>query len=159
MPQTKILLDESDIPTHWYNVVADMPNKPAPSLGPDGNPVGPDKMLAIFPMSLLEQEMSGERWIPIPEPVREAYRLWRPSPLVRATAVVGLVAYGTGNDRGAQPLGTRERVPGIHSRGESRESGCREDKDAGGLGADAPQSRSAGDPGQPAAGLGATARL
>ena len=84
MPDTKILLDESEIPTHWYNVVADMPNKPSPPLGPDGNPVGPDKMLAIFPMSLLEQEMSGERWIPIPDAVREAYRIWRPSPLFRA---------------------------------------------------------------------------
>ncbi len=84
MPQTKILLDESDIPTHWYNVVADMPNKPLPPLGPDGNPVGPDKMGAIFPMNILEQEMSAERWIAIPEPVREIYRLWRPSPLFRA---------------------------------------------------------------------------
>lgn len=84
MPDTKILLEEKDIPTHWYNVVADMPNKPSPPLGPDGNPVGPDKLLTIFPMALLEQEMSCERWIPIPEPVREAYRMWRPSPLFRA---------------------------------------------------------------------------
>ncbi|MDD4880333.1 MAG: TrpB-like pyridoxal phosphate-dependent enzyme [Gallionellaceae bacterium] len=84
MPDTKILLEENEIPTHWYNVVADMPNKPAPPLGPDGNPVGPDKLLAIFPMPILEQEMSAERWIPIPEPVREAYRMWRPSPLFRA---------------------------------------------------------------------------
>jgi pyridoxal-phosphate dependent TrpB-like enzyme len=84
MSDTKILLEEKDIPTHWYNVVADMPNKPSPPLGPDGNPVGPDQMGAIFPMSLLEQEMSGERWIPIPDAVREAYRIWRPSPLYRA---------------------------------------------------------------------------
>ncbi len=84
MPQTKILLEESDIPTHWYNVVADMPNKPLPPLGPDGQPVGPDKMGAIFPMNILEQEMSSERWIAIPEPVREIYRMWRPSPLFRA---------------------------------------------------------------------------
>ncbi len=84
MPDTKILLEENDIPTHWYNVVADMPNKPSPPLGPDGKPVGPDKLLAIFPMALLEQEMSGERWIPIPDAVREAYRMWRPSPLFRA---------------------------------------------------------------------------
>ena len=77
MPQTKILLDESDIPTHWYNVVADMPNKPAPPLGPDGKPISPEALTAIFPMSLIEQEVSAERWIPIPEPVREAYRmLW-----------------------------------------------------------------------------------
>lgn len=84
MPQTKILLEERDIPTHWYNVVADMPNKPLPPLGPDGRPVGPEKMGAIFPMNILEQEMSADRWIPIPEPVREIYRLWRPSPLFRA---------------------------------------------------------------------------
>jgi tryptophan synthase beta chain len=84
MPLTKILLEEQDIPTHWYNVVADMPNPPAPPLGPDGKPVSPDRMLAIFPRNILEQEMSRERWIPIPDEVREAYRLWRPSPLVRA---------------------------------------------------------------------------
>jgi len=82
--QTKILLDESDIPTHWYNVVADMPNPPAPPLGPDGKPIGPEALQAIFPMALIEQEVSADRWIPIPEPVREIYRLWRPSPLFRA---------------------------------------------------------------------------
>ena len=84
MPQTKILLDESEIPTHWYNVIADMPNPPPPPLGPDGKPVPPQALGAIFPEALIEQEMSGQRWIPIPEPVREIYRLWRPSPLYRA---------------------------------------------------------------------------
>ncbi len=84
MPLTKILLEEQDIPTHWYNVVADMPTPPSPPLGPDGKPVSPEQMLAIFPGNILEQEMSAERWIPIPEEVREVYRLWRPSPLVRA---------------------------------------------------------------------------
>jgi pyridoxal-phosphate dependent TrpB-like enzyme len=84
MADVKILLNESDIPTHWYNVVADMPNPPLPPLGPDGKPVGPEQMLAIFPGPLLEQEMSGERWIPIPEPVREIYRQWRPTPMFRA---------------------------------------------------------------------------
>ena len=81
---TKILLEEDDIPTHWYNVVADMPNPPTPPLGPDGQPVSPERMLAIFPGNLLEQEMSGERWIPIPDEIRTAYQLWRPSPLFRA---------------------------------------------------------------------------
>ncbi|WP_455384946.1 TrpB-like pyridoxal phosphate-dependent enzyme [Acidihalobacter prosperus] len=84
MSDTKILLPESDIPTHWYNVMADMPNPPAPPLGPDGQPVGPDALAAIFPDAVIEQEMSAERWIEIPEPVREIYRLWRPSPLFRA---------------------------------------------------------------------------
>ncbi|HEB95626.1 MAG TPA: TrpB-like pyridoxal phosphate-dependent enzyme [Sedimenticola thiotaurini] len=82
--KTKILLKEADMPTHWYNVMADMPNPPAPPLGPDGNPVTPDALGAIFPQALIEQEMSPERWIPIPEEVREVLRLWRPSPLYRA---------------------------------------------------------------------------
>jgi tryptophan synthase beta chain len=84
MPQTKILLDESEIPKHWYNVVADMPNPPTPPLGPNGQPIGPDALTAIFPNKIIEQEVSAERWIPIPEPVREALRLYRPSPLFRA---------------------------------------------------------------------------
>lgn len=81
---TRILLEENDIPTHWYNVAADLTNPPAPPLGPDGNPVGPEQMLAIFPGQILEQEMSAERWIAIPEEVREVYKIWRPSPLIRA---------------------------------------------------------------------------
>ncbi|PKO72908.1 MAG: TrpB-like pyridoxal phosphate-dependent enzyme, partial [Betaproteobacteria bacterium HGW-Betaproteobacteria-14] len=84
MSDIKILLNEADIPTHWYNVVADMPKPPLPPLAPDGNPVTPEQMLAIFPGPLLEQEMSGERWIPIPEEVREIYKQWRPSPMFRA---------------------------------------------------------------------------
>jgi tryptophan synthase beta chain len=82
--QTKIILEESDIPTHWYNVVADMPNPPPPPLGPDGQPIGPEALAPIFPMALIEQEVSAERWLPIPERVREALQLWRPSPLYRA---------------------------------------------------------------------------
>lgn len=82
--KTKILLKEEDMPTHWYNVMADMPNPPAPPLGPDGKPVGPEALAAIFPPALIEQEMSAERWIPIPEDIRDVLRLWRPSPLYRA---------------------------------------------------------------------------
>jgi pyridoxal-phosphate dependent TrpB-like enzyme len=85
MQQTRVTLEQNEIPTHWYNVVADMPNPPLPPLAPDGNPVSPEQMLAIFPGNLLEQEMSAERWIPIPEEVREIYSLWRPTPLIRAT--------------------------------------------------------------------------
>ena len=82
---TKILLPESAIPTHWYNIVADLPAPPQPVLHPATlKPVTPADMLPLFPPGLLEQEMSPERWIPIPEPVREIYKLWRPSPLFRA---------------------------------------------------------------------------
>lgn len=83
--QKKIWLPENEMPTHWYNVVADMPNPPAPPLGPDGKPVGPEALSAIFPNAIIEQEMSAERWIKIPDEVREKLLLWRPTPLVRAT--------------------------------------------------------------------------
>ena len=83
--QTKYLLGENQIPTHWYNVVADLPAPPAPVLHPaTKKPVTPQDMLPLFPPGLLEQEMSSERWIPIPDEVRRIYQLWRPSPLVRA---------------------------------------------------------------------------
>ncbi len=83
--QTKFLLGENQIPTHWYNVIADLPGPPAPVLHPGTlKPITPADMLPLFPPALLEQEMSAERWIKIPEEVREIYRLWRPSPLIRA---------------------------------------------------------------------------
>jgi tryptophan synthase beta chain len=84
MPDTKILLDEAEIPRQWYNVIADLPKPPAPPLGPDGKPIGPEALAPIFPAALIEQEVSAARWIAIPEPVRDVYRLWRPSPLYRA---------------------------------------------------------------------------
>ena len=84
MESLRFDLPQSEIPTHWYNVAADMPNPPLPALGADGKPATIEQMSAIFPMSILEQEMSTERWIPIPQEVREVYRLWRPAPLVRA---------------------------------------------------------------------------
>lgn len=83
MQSLRIYLEQDEIPTHWYNVVADL-NNPAPPLGPDGLPVPAEKMAAIFPLPLLEQEMSVARWIAIPEEVRQIYALWRPSPLCRA---------------------------------------------------------------------------
>lgn len=84
MKQTKILLPETEMPTHWYNVVADLNNPPAPPMGPDGNPLDPSAMSAIFADPIIEQEMSAERWISIPEPVREIYQQWRPTPMFRA---------------------------------------------------------------------------
>ena len=85
MTDTKILLGEEDIPTHWYNVIPDLPSPPSPYLGPDGSVVPAAAMEAIFPPAIVEQEFSDQRWIEIPGPVRDALRLWRPSPLVRAT--------------------------------------------------------------------------
>jgi pyridoxal-phosphate dependent TrpB-like enzyme len=88
-----------------------MPNPPAPPLGPDGNPVTPERMLAIFPGAILEQEMSAERWIPIPEPVREAYRIWRPAPLFRAhrlEALLGTPAHIYYKYEGVSPTGSHK---------------------------------------------------
>jgi tryptophan synthase beta chain len=82
---TKIMLSEDQIPKQWYNIIPDMPGPLAPVISPRTmQPVTPDDMLAIFPMSLIEQEMSPNRWIDIPDEVREIYKLWRPSPLFRA---------------------------------------------------------------------------
>src|SRR5207245_7151363 len=81
----KYLLDESRLPKEWYNIVADLPRPPAPVLHPGTlQPVGPADMEPLFPMSLIAQEVATERAIEIPEPVREVYRQWRPSPLFRA---------------------------------------------------------------------------
>ena len=85
MNETKILLAEKDIPDKWYNIVADMPNKPLPPLHPGTKePIGPDDLAPIFPMGLIMQEVSTEKWIEIPDEVRDIYKLWRPSPLYRA---------------------------------------------------------------------------
>src|SRR3990172_6762413 len=85
MKETKVILTEKEMPKKWYNIMADMPNKPAPPLHPGTRqPVGPEDLSPIFPMSLTEQEVSGERWVDIPEEVMEIYALWRPSPLYRA---------------------------------------------------------------------------
>ena len=81
----KYVLDENEIPKSWYNIVADLPEPPAPVMHPGtGQPVGPDDLAPLFTMAAIMQEVSAERQIDIPEPVRDIYRQWRPSPLYRA---------------------------------------------------------------------------
>ncbi len=84
MQATKILLDESEMPRQYYNIAADFPKPPSPPLGPDGKPIAPEMLAPVFPMNLIELEMSTQRWIDIPEEVQAIYKMWRPSPLVRA---------------------------------------------------------------------------
>jgi tryptophan synthase beta chain len=84
MEQIKVLLNESDIPRQWYNLAADLPTPLLPPLGPDGNPVSPDMLAPVFPMNLIEQEVSAERWIDIPEEILNILYRWRPAPLRRA---------------------------------------------------------------------------
>ncbi len=88
METKKIFLPESEMPRQWYNIAADLPTPMEPPLNPGtGEPLGPDDLAAIFPMPLIEQEVSQERWIDIPEEVMEKYVIWRPTPLYRAYAL------------------------------------------------------------------------
>jgi tryptophan synthase beta chain len=81
----KIILSDSEMPRHWYNIVADMPNKPMPPLDPATmKPIGPESLAAVFPMELIKQEVSAERYIDIPEEVLDLYMTYRPSPVFRA---------------------------------------------------------------------------
>ncbi|NJN25557.1 MAG: TrpB-like pyridoxal phosphate-dependent enzyme [Cyclobacteriaceae bacterium] len=85
MSEKKILLTEKEIPEKWYNIMADMPNKPLPPLNPaTRTPIGPEALAPIFPMGLIQQEVSAEKWIDIPEQVRDMYKIYRPTPLFRA---------------------------------------------------------------------------
>ena len=86
--QVKYVLDEEHIPKSWYNIQADLPEPLSPVLHPGtGEPIGPADLEPLFPMDLILQEVSQERDIEIPEPVRDIYRRWRPSPLYRARAL------------------------------------------------------------------------
>ncbi len=85
MAAKQIFLSDDDRVTQWYNILPDIPNGIDPPLDPETKqPVGPEKLAAVFPMGLLEQEMSDQKWIDIPEEIQEVYKIWRPSPLVRA---------------------------------------------------------------------------
>jgi tryptophan synthase beta chain len=95
MAVKQVLLPANDIPRQWYNILADI--KMNPPLGPDGNPVGPDDLAPVFPMNIIEQEVSPDRWIDIPDPVLDVLAIWRPAPLIRA-------------DRLEKALGTPARI-------------------------------------------------
>lgn len=109
---TKFILGEEQIPESWYNVAADLPNPPAPPLHPATlQPIGPEALAPLFPLELIKQEVSQERYIPIPEEVREIYRLWRPTPLVRALRLekaLGTPAQIYFKYEGASPAGSHK---------------------------------------------------
>src|ERR1700690_4152559 len=82
---TQFQLSQADIPKQWYNLLADFPEPLPPPLHPGTKqPLPPEALLAIFPENLVKQEMCPDRWVPIPEEVRDIYTLWRPTPLLRA---------------------------------------------------------------------------
>ena len=85
MKNRKITLSEKEIPDKWYNIIADMPNKPLPPLNPATlEPIGPEALAPLFPMELIKQEVTAEKWVDIPDEVRNIYSIWRPTPLYRA---------------------------------------------------------------------------
>ncbi|MBU1172088.1 MAG: TrpB-like pyridoxal phosphate-dependent enzyme [Proteobacteria bacterium] len=84
---TKITLTEDEVPRQWYNLAADLPSPMNPPLGPDGNPVTPEMLAPVFPMNIIEQEVSQERWIDIPRGILDLLYRWRPSPLHRAKSL------------------------------------------------------------------------
>lgn len=108
----KVILRDDEMPTSWYNVVPDIPNGLQPPLDPATmQPMAPEKLAAIFPMGLLEQEMSPEKSIPIPEEVQEIYKIWRPSPLVRAKNLekaLGTKAKIFFKNEGVSPVGSHK---------------------------------------------------
>lgn len=112
MGETKFLLPESKIPERWYNIIPDLPRPPAPVLHPGTKqPVGPDDLAPLFPMALIAQEVSTDRFVPIPEEVRDVYRLWRPTPLFRAVRLekaLGTPAHIYYKYEGVSPAGSHK---------------------------------------------------
>ena len=110
--QTRFILNESDLPKQWYNVLADSPVPPAPVLNPQTlEPITPEFLSVLFPMELIMQEISTDRYIDIPEEVREMYKLWRPTPLIRARRLekaLGTPAHIYYKYEGASPSGSHK---------------------------------------------------
>lgn len=107
----RVVLDESEIPRQWYNLNADFRHPMPPPVGPNGKPVTPDMLAPVFPMNLIEQEVSTERWIDIPEPVLDVLRIWRPSPLQRAKRLeqaLGTPAKIFYKNEGVSPAGSHK---------------------------------------------------
>ncbi len=126
---TKILLPEDRIPKQWYNIIPDMPGPLAPVINPQTlKPVTPDDLLPIFPMTLIEQEVSRERWIDIPDEIREIYQLWRPTPLYRARRLekaLGTPARIYYKHEGVSPAGSHKPNSAIPQAWYNKQAGIR----------------------------------
>ena len=127
--RTRFLLDETKVPKAWYNINADMPVPPQPVLHPGTlQPVTPDFLSVLFPMSLIGQEVSKERWIEIPEPVRDIYRLWRPTPMHRAIRLEKMLdtpAHIYYKYEGASPVGSHKPNTAVAQAFYNKEAGTK----------------------------------
>jgi tryptophan synthase beta chain len=111
MDQYKIELSERELPRRWYNLAADLPSPLLPPLGPDGQPIKPEMLAPVFPMNIIEQEVSRKRWIDIPEEVLQLLCMWRPSPLYRARRLeqaLGTPARIYYKNEGVSPAGSHK---------------------------------------------------
>jgi tryptophan synthase beta chain len=115
MDRRKIVLEEKDMPTQWYNIMADMPSPPPPVLHPlTKEPVGPADLAPLFAQELIMQEVSTERFIDIPEELQEIFHIWRPTPLVRARRlekVLDTPAHIYYKWEGVSPAGSHKPTP------------------------------------------------
>ncbi|TDP92827.1 TrpB-like pyridoxal phosphate-dependent enzyme [Labedaea rhizosphaerae] len=127
--QTKFLLSERDIPTHWVNLLPDLPGDPMPPLHPGTlQPLGPDDLAPLFPARLIEQEVTTDPEVEIPGPVREAYKLWRPTPLYRAHRfehALGTPARIYYKYEGTSPAGSHKPNTAVAQAYENAEAGIR----------------------------------
>jgi tryptophan synthase beta chain len=126
---TKFILSEDEIPDRWYNIAADLPVPPAPPLHPATlQPIGPEALAPLFPTELIKQEVSQERYIEIPDEVREIYKLWRPTPLMRALRLekaLGTPAEIYYKYEGASPAGSHKGNTAVAQAYYNREAGIR----------------------------------
>ena len=129
MKQVKYILDEDRIPSHWYNILADLPEPMEPSLNPQTHePVGPEDLAGIFPMELIKQEVSDQREIEIPEEVQQSYRQWRPSALHRAYQLekaLDTPAHIYYKYEGSSPVGSHKLNTAIAQAYYNREAGIK----------------------------------
>src|SRR3989475_6924109 len=128
--RTKFLLDEKDLPTKWYNIQADLTSPLPPVLHPGpAKPIGPQDLAPLFPMELIKQEVSQERWIEIPEEVRDVLRLWRPAPLFparRLEKALGTPAHIYYKYEGVSPAGRHKpNTAGAQAYYNKKEKGTR----------------------------------
>ncbi len=129
MPQTKFVLDERDLPTAWYNILADLPLPLPPVIHPaTKQPIGPDDLAPLFPLEIIKQEVSTEREIEIPEPIRDVYRLWRPTPLHRAHRLeraLGTPAHIYYKYEGVSPAGSHKPNTAVAQAFYNKQAGTR----------------------------------
>ncbi|MDO9445091.1 MAG: pyridoxal-phosphate dependent enzyme, partial [Dehalococcoidia bacterium] len=127
--QNQFLLEESQVPSRWYNIAADLKNPPPPPLHPGtGQPMGPADLAPLFPMAVIQQEVSSERWIDIPKPVLDIYKTYRATPLIRAHRLeraLGTPAHIYYKYEGASPIGSHKINTAVAQAFYNREEGVK----------------------------------